>query len=111
MAGSVSSSKNVFASQTVFLTVNLEIPESILNKIQSIINNFIWNTRNLECGLVSWTKRPLEDGVAIPNIRKYYHTFIRVTCIDWWQLSETGLVPILQHGRMSCGICGLDDSG
>lgn len=44
-----------------------------LNKIQSILNRFIWSTKKPRFKLTTVEKKWLSGGLAIPNIRKYYY--------------------------------------
>lgn len=61
----------------VFLTVNLDILESILNRMQSIFNNFIWNNKKPQLRMSVVHKKLL-----VPNIGKYYHASILEACVD-----------------------------
>lgn len=54
----------------IFLTVVLDITKAILNKLQAIVNKFIWNNKKPRIKLSKVEKRLQNGGLAIPNIKK-----------------------------------------
>lgn len=80
--GRVVAVKVVLLPKLVFVLLNttLDIPEALLNKMQAIVNKFIWN--NKKPRMLAVEKRLQNGGLAIPNIRKYYHAAPLVACLD-----------------------------
>lgn len=56
----------------VFLNAFLDILARTLNRIQSLLNKFIWDNKKPRRKFSITNKRLQNGGVAIPNIRKYY---------------------------------------
>lgn len=78
----------------VFLNVILSIPESMLNRIQAIINRFIWGNKRPRINMTTVEKTLRNGEVAIPNIKNYYHAAMLVACLVGWKQSddETNLI-------------------
>lgn len=83
--GRVAAVKMVLLPQLLFIFLNtlLDIPVKTLNKIQLILNKFIWDNRKPRIKFLITQKNLQNGGIGIPNIRKYYEASISATAVDW----------------------------
>lgn len=66
----------------------INIPDKLLNKVQVIINTFIWNRATPTLKLAITEQALLNGGVTILNVKKYYNATYLAACIDWWKMSS-----------------------
>lgn len=67
----------------IFVTMNLYIPNKIITTIQATINRFIWNSKPARIKAVTLQQNISEEGLALPNILKYYRVVQLVTITQW----------------------------
>lgn len=89
-----------------FLNVILDIPKTLLNRLQLIINNFIWGNKRQRVCFVTSEKSLSEGGLAVPNLKMYYHAALLAACIEWlkwpkeemlWLFEQDGCVTVLEN--------------
>lgn len=74
--------------------VILEILSMLLNRLHTIVNNFIWSNKKPRIWLARLGKLLLNGGLAT-NLTKYYHAALLVSCTDWCNLSEEEIKGLL----------------
>lgn len=72
----------------LFLNTLLDISEKEMDRIQNMINKFIWVDKKPRVNAWIMGLRPEHGGLAVPNIRKYYYAALLVACIDWQRFNE-----------------------
>lgn len=78
--GRTAAVKTILLPKLIFV---IDIPEKVLNKIQNIINKFIWKRATPKLKLAITEKALRNGGVAIPNIKKYYNAACLSMCVNW----------------------------
>lgn len=85
--------------------ITIDIPEATLNKMQAIVNKFIWNKKKLRLRLTTLEKTLQNGGLAIPNNKKYPLAASLVACLDWWRMSADAIhfwILLIVIFRMYC---------
>lgn len=83
-----------------FQNVILDVPRALLNKIQGIINNFIWAGKRARIRLQTLQQKIENGGLAIPNVQNYYHAAMLVACLDGWRFHLDNDILALEQAGM-----------
>lgn len=88
----------------VMTNVIIDISEKLLNKMQAVINKFIWNKATSRLKLAITEKALKDGGVPIPNVKTYYSAacLVLVACTDWWGWPSDDINQILEQDK--CGV-------
>lgn len=81
----------------VFLNVILEVSSLVLNRLQDMINRFVWGNKRARIKS-RILEQGLEDGgLAIPSITKYYYAAILTASLDWCWFSSDNANLLLEQ--------------
>lgn len=69
-----------------FQNVIIFIPTNILNKIQNLINNFVWQGKKPRIKMMFLKQQPQYDGLAMPNMNLNNHVAMLVSIMQWWKM-------------------------
>lgn len=84
----------------LFLFQNLivSIPVKYLNKLQGILNAFLWDNAFSLVKSKLLQQRTVKGGISYPSIMKYYQTSRLATMLTWWNQEERSAWVIKQYG-------------
>lgn len=81
----------------LFSNVILKVPINLLNRMQGLINSFIWKDKRSQIRSQIVEPRIENRGLAIPNIKKYYYVAMPVASLDWWRFQIDGDILALEQ--------------
>lgn len=85
----------------VFLNVILDIPSVLLNRLQNVLNKFLWGHKR------AWIKanileQSIEDrGLAVPSVIKHYHAALITMSLGWYRFQSNNINLILEQKKCS----------
>lgn len=71
----------------VFLNAFLDITVKTLQKIQSILNTFVWVSKNPRMKLLTTEKEFRNGGIGIQTSENT-EASILTACIEWWRMAD-----------------------
>lgn len=101
--GMIAAVKMVLMSKLIFAftNINLKIPTKMLNKIQALINKFIWEGKRARIRQTILEKDTQSGGLAIFNIKHYFYAAILSAYLHWWKMPSDSIRMKLEQNKCS----------